>query len=180
MIAKSIHRILFISMIVIGVVWLAVPFIMAILWSLVDPSEPWTVDRVAPPVMSFYRWTYMWESSNLKSALFNSYLLAPTVSIITLILSIPTSYVFGRYNFYGKEVAKLLCLLPLVTPYFVLSIFLTATIISLGLSEYRVVAIVLAHAVMFLPYAIRIMTVGFEQVSQEHIDAARDLSLIHI
>ena len=29
---------------------------------------------------------------------------------------------------------------------------------------------------MFLPYAIRIMTVGFEQVSQEHIDAARDLS----
>ena len=126
MIAKSIHRILFISMIVIGVVWLAVPFIMAILWSLVDPSEPWTVDRVAPPVMSFYRWTYMWESSNLKSALFNSYLLAPTVSIITLILSIPTSYVFGRYNFYGKEVAKLLCLLPLVTPYFVLSIFLTA------------------------------------------------------
>jgi putative spermidine/putrescine transport system permease protein len=163
-------------MIVIGVVWLAVPFIMAILWSLVDPSEPWTVDRVAPPVMSFYRWTYMWESSNLKSALFNSYLLAPTVSIITLILSIPTSYVFGRYNFYGKEVAKLLCLLPLVTPYFVLSIFLTATIISFGLSEYRVVAIVLAHAVMFLPYAIRIMTVGFEQVSQEHIDAARDLS----
>ena len=176
MIAKSIHRILFISMIVIGVVWLAVPFIMAILWSLVDPSEPWTVDRVTPPVMSFYRWTYMWESSNLKSALFNSYLLAPTVAIITLILSIPTSYVFGRYNFYGKEVAKLLCLLPLVTPYFVLSIFLTATIISFGLSEYRVVAIVLAHAVMFLPYAIRIMTVGFEQVSQEHIDAARDLS----
>ena len=167
MIAKSIHRILFISMIVIGVVWLAVPFIMAILWSLVDPSEPWTVDRVTPPVMSFYRWTYMWESSNLKSALFNSYLLAPTVSIITLILSIPTSYVFGRYNFYGKEVAKLLCLLPLVTPYFVLSIFLTATIISLGLSEYRVVAIVLAHAVMFLPNAIRIMTVGFEQVSHD-------------
>jgi putative spermidine/putrescine transport system permease protein len=176
MIAKSLHRILFISMIVIGVIWLAVPFIMAILWSLVDPAEPWTVDRVTPPVMSFYRWTYMWESSNLKYALFNSYLLAPTVSIVTLIFSISTAYVFGRYNFVGKEIAKLLCLLPLVTPYFVLSIFLTATIMSFGLSEYRVAAIVLAHAVMFLPYAIRIMTVGFEQVSQEHIDAARDLS----
>ena len=61
MIAKSLHRILFISMIVIGVIWLAVPFIMAILWSLVDPAEPWTVDRVTPPVMSFYRWTYVGE-----------------------------------------------------------------------------------------------------------------------
>jgi putative spermidine/putrescine transport system permease protein len=113
MIAKSLHRILFISMIVIGVIWLAVPFIMAILWSLVDPAEPWTVDRVTPPVMSFYRWTYMWESSNLKYALFNSYLLAPTVSIVTLIFSISTAYVFGRYNFVGKEIAKLLCLLPI-------------------------------------------------------------------
>ncbi len=105
MIAKSLHRILFISMIVIGVIWLAVPFIMAILWSLVDPAEPWTVDRVTPPVMSFYRWTYMWESSNLKYALFNSYLLAPTVSIVTLIFSISTAYVFGRYNFVGDELA---------------------------------------------------------------------------
>ena len=69
----------------------------------------------------------MWESSNLKDALFNSYLLAPTVSIITLIFSIPTAYVFGRYNFVGKEIAKLLCILPLVTPYFVLSVFFTAT-----------------------------------------------------
>ena len=173
---KNLNRVFIFLILIISFIWLVVPFTMAILWSLVDPSEPWTVDKVAPPVMSFYRWTYMWESSNLKNALINSYVLAPTVSIVTLILSIPTSYVFGRYNFYGKEIAKLLCLLPLVTPYFVLSIFLTATIISFGLVEYRVIAIVLAHAVMFLPYAIRIMTVGFEQVSQEHIDAARDLS----
>lgn len=159
----------------IGIIWLLVPFMMAVLWSLVDPSEPWTVEKILPPEMSFYRWSYMWESSNLKNALINSYVLAPCVSIFTLLLSMPTAYAFGRLDFRGKELAKLLCLLPLVTPYFVLSIFFTATIISLGLSEYRFAAIVFAHAVMFLPYAIRIMTVGFENVSQEQIDAARDL-----
>ena len=138
MIAKSLHRILFISMIVIGVIWLAVPFIMAILWSLVDPAEPWTVDRVTPPVMSFYRWTYMWESSNLKYALFNSYLLAPTVSVVTLIFSISTAYVFGRYNFVGKEIAKLLCLLPLVTPYFY-------DLVCFVNSAHHIVAVILLH-----------------------------------
>ena len=29
----------------IGIIWLLVPFIMALLWSLVDPSEPWTVEK---------------------------------------------------------------------------------------------------------------------------------------
>jgi putative spermidine/putrescine transport system permease protein len=36
-------------------------------------------------------------------------------------------------------------------------------------------AIVFAHSILFLPYAIRILTVSFETVRQDHIDAARDL-----
>ena len=75
----------------IGIIWLLVPFMMAVLWSLVDPSEPWTVEKILPPEMSFYRWSYMWESSNLKNALINSYVLAPCVSIFTLLLSMPHS-----------------------------------------------------------------------------------------
>jgi putative spermidine/putrescine transport system permease protein len=156
-------------------IWLLVPFTMAILWSLVDPAQPWTPDHLLPPQMSTYRWTNMWENSALKPALLNSYTLAPITAIVTLLLAMPTSYCLARVPFPGREVAKLLVLLPLVVPGFVTAIFFTAILFQLGLTQSRFLAILIAHCVLFLPYAIRTLTVGFEQVRQDHIDAARDL-----
>lgn len=160
-------------------VWLVIPFAMAILWSLVDPSEPWTPDRIVPPVMSFYRWVNLWENSALQPALVTSYLLAPTAAILTLLLSLPTAYALGRIEFPGCEFAKILAILPLVVPGFVTAIFFTSLLFQLGLSSWRFGAILFAHCVLFLPYAIRIMTVSFETVRQDHIDAARDLGASH-
>ena len=65
----NLNRVFIFLILIISFVWLVVPFTMAVLWSLVDPSEPWTADKIFPPVMSFYRWNYMWENSNLKEAL---------------------------------------------------------------------------------------------------------------
>jgi putative spermidine/putrescine transport system permease protein len=157
------------------VIWLVVPFTMAVLWSLVDPAEPWTPDYLLPPVMSFYRWVYMWENSLLKQALATSYSLAPSAAILTLMLALPTAYALGRHDFPGKEVVKIIALLPLVVPSFVTAIFFTALLYQVGLAQYRFPAILFAHAVLFLPFAIRILTVSFEQVRQDHINAARDL-----
>ena len=156
-------------------IWLIIPFAMAILWSLVDPSAPWTADLLLPPEMSFARWTNMWQNSALKSALLTSYTLAPSAAILALVLALPTAFALGRFDFPGREVAKLLCLLPLVVPVFITSIFLTSLLFQLGLTAYRTPAVIFAHAIIFLPYAIRIMTVSFEQVRTDHIDAARDL-----
>lgn len=172
---SRLDRILFIALMTICALWLIIPFGMAILWSLVDPSEPWTADRIFPPAMSFYRWQNMWENSSLKSALVNSYTLAPVSAITALILATPTAYALGRIKFPGREACKIIALLPLVVPPFVLAIFFTALLFRLGLTHFRYGAIVFAHSIIFLPYAIRIMTVSFEQIRQDHIDAARDL-----
>lgn len=161
------------------VVWLVIPFVMAVLWSLVDPSEPWTADRILPPVISLYRWSDMWNNSSLKSALLTSYTLAPCAAVATLLLSTPTAFALGRIDFPGRETAKMLCLLPLVVPSFVTAIFFTSILYQLGLNTWRFGAILFAHAVLTLPYAIRIMTVSFETVRQDHIDAARDLGASH-
>jgi putative spermidine/putrescine transport system permease protein len=157
------------------IVWLVIPFAMAVLWSLVDPSEPWTADKLLPPAMSFYRWTDMWANSSLKSALVTSYTLAPSAAVATLLLAMPTSFALGRIEFPGRETAKMLCLLPLVVPSFVTAIFFTSILYQLGLNTWRFGAILFAHAVLTMPYAIRILTVSFETVRQDHIDAARDL-----
>ena len=160
---------------VVFTVWLIIPFAIAVLWSLTDPAEPWTASTLLPPVMSFARWSDMWQHSGLKQALLTSYTLAPTAAVTCLLLSLPTALALGRFAFPGREAAKILCLLPLVVPPFVTSIFFTALLFTLGLQNFRFGAIVFAHSVLFLPYAIRIMTVSFEQVRQDHIDAARDL-----
>lgn len=170
-----INRVLLAALLVVCIVWLVVPFGMAILWSLVDPSEPWTADRVLPPAMSFYRWVDMWQNSSLKQALATSYSLAPLAAIASLLLAAPTAYALGRIEFPGRELAKIACLLPLVVPGFVTAIFFTALLFELGLHMFRFPAILFAHAVLALPYSIRILTVSFEQVRQDHIDAARDL-----
>lgn len=170
-----INRVLIAVLLAVYLVWLLIPFVMAVLWSLVDPSATWTPDRLIPPAMSLYRWDFMWNNSLLKPALLNSYILAPTAAVVTLLLAMPTAYALGRYEFRGKETAKLIALLPLVVPGFVTAIFFSSILFQIGLAQYRFWAILLAHAVLFLPFAIRILTVSFEQVRQDHIDAARDL-----
>lgn len=172
---QRLNQVLLALLLSLTALWLIVPFTMAVLWSLVDPSEPWTADKLVPPAMSFYRWQHMWENSSLKTALVNSYVLAPSAAIAALVLATPTAYALGRIRFPGREVCKLLALLPLIVPPFVTSIFFTSLLYQLGLNTWRFGAILFAHAIVFMPYAIRIMTVSFEQVRTDHIDAARDL-----
>lgn len=173
------NQLLMAALLVVCAIWLIIPFSMAVLWSLVDPAGTWTPDKLVPPVMSTYRWEHMWEHSLLQQALVNSYTLAPTAAVVTMLLAMPTAYALGRYDFPGKEAAKLVALLPLVVPGFVTAIFFSSILFQLGVAQYRFWAILFAHAILFLPFALRILTVSFEQVRQDHIDAARDLGASH-
>lgn len=159
---------------VVFFLWLVLPFGLAVIWSLVDPATGWEYPDVLPPNLTIARWSEVWTTTALPQALRNSYLLAPCAAVIALILAMPTAYCFARYDFPGKGIAQILTLLPLVVPGFVLAIFFSALIFKLGIYS-RFLSILLAHCVLFLPYAIRIMTVSFEMVNQDLIDAARDL-----
>lgn len=84
----NLNSVLIASLLVVVALWLAIPFGMAVLWSLVDPVEPWTADKLLPPVMSFYRWVDLWENSLLKPALLTSYSLAPAAAILSLLMAL--------------------------------------------------------------------------------------------
>ncbi|SIQ37047.1 putative spermidine/putrescine transport system permease protein [Rhizobium sp. RU35A] len=159
---------------IVFTIGLALPFAMAVLWSLVDPSHPWAYPAVLPPVLSFRRWIEIWTTSALPQALANSYLLAATVSVSTLLLALPTAYAFGRLQFPGKAAAQMLTLIPLVIPGFVGAIFFSALLVRFGVYS-RFAGIALGHTVIFLPYAIRLLSLSFAMVRQDLIDAARDL-----
>ncbi|AXN33803.1 MULTISPECIES: ABC transporter permease [Vibrio] len=171
---KLINKIAIGLFIAVNFFWLGVPFIMALLWSLVDPEHPWSYPDVLPQVLSFGRWTDMWENSGLVEALQNSYTIAPAVAILTVLLALPTAYALGRIDFRGKRVAEVITLLPLVMPGMIIGVFFSSMLIALDFSN-AYVGIVIGHTVLALPYAIRILSASFKSVPQDLIDASRDL-----
>lgn len=177
--SQTVHgrRVVTISLIfflIANFVWLGLPFGMAILWSLVDPDHPWSYPDLFPQVLSFNRWLLVWDKTSLSHALFNSYTIAPAVAVVSLLLSLPTAYAFGRMNFRGKAIAEMLTLIPLVMPSMIIGIFFSAMLMNLDISN-PFFGIVLGHTVLTLPYSIRIMAAGFKSVPQDMVDASRDL-----
>ena len=171
---RLIARISLIFFILANFIWLFLPFLMAGLWSLVDPAKPWSYPDIFPQSLSFERWKIVWETTSLPEAMFNSYTIAPTVSLITILLSLPTAYAFGRMEFRGKKLAELLTLIPLVIPGMIIALFFSRMLLDLNINN-PFIGIVIGHVVLTLPYAIRILSAGFSSVPQDLIDASRDL-----
>ncbi|WP_443091269.1 ABC transporter permease [Basfia succiniciproducens] len=172
--SKIIARISLTFFVLVNFIWLVLPFLMAGLWSLVDPKQPWSYPDILPPSLSLERWQMVWENTSLPEAMFNSYTIAPTVSLITISLSIPTAYAFGRMEFRGKKIAELLTLIPLVIPGMIIALFFSRMLLDLNISN-PFFGIVIGHVVLTLPYAIRILSAGFSSVPQDLIEASRDL-----
>ncbi len=163
-----------VAMLVVMLVWMILPLALALLWAMVDPDYTWSYPDVFPQKLSFRRWPMLWETTTLKQSMINSYSLGAAVTVMTLLLAMPTAYAFGRIEFKGKNVARLLTLLPMVLPGFVVAIFFSSLLISIGVYS-RFLGIMIGHCIVLLPFAIRILSVSFSQVRQDLIDAAKDL-----
>ena len=156
------------------IVWTAVPLFMAVMWSLVDPDNPWSPPAVLPPSLSLAQWEYVFEYSNIVLAVTTSFILAPVVTIVSFVLSLPTAYALARYQFWGKEALKLLILLPIVMPGMVIAMFLSRVFYGFGLAQ-TFVGLVIGHTLLSMPYMLRILTTAIESIPQDLIDAARNL-----
>lgn len=154
--------------------WLVIPFILTVLWSLVDKTHPWAWPDALPPVLSLGRWVEVWTTTALPQALKNSYLLAATVSVLTLLLALPAAWAFGRMSFTGKSLLQNAVLLPLIVPGFVIALFFSMLLNVVGIHS-RFVGILLGHTIILMPYAVRILTLSFSQIRQDTLDAARDM-----
>ena len=102
----------------------------------------------------------------------NSYVIAITVTVLTLVCAILAAYAFSRYQFRGKSLVNVVIVgiqavppITLVIPYFGL-------IVALRLyNSYQ--GLVLTYMVFTLPYAIVMMTGYFNTLPRELDEAAR-------
>ncbi|MFA6682114.1 MAG: ABC transporter permease [Sphaerochaeta sp.] len=171
---KRFYLMITLFFVIVQLLWVGIPILMAIMWSLVNPKDAWSYPNLFPPSFSLDQWRYVFNYTNIARALKTSYSIAPLAVILSFLLSLPTSYVLGRKNIPGKKVFMLVVLLPMIMPGMVVALFLSRVFNMMGLSQ-TFFGLVLAHTLMSMPYMIRVMTTSFAAIPQDVIDAAENL-----
>jgi len=108
----------------------------------------------------------------LSEPLKNSALIATGTAILSLVITIPGAYVFGRKEFPGKEIAFYLVILALLFPYILLVIPISDVWNELGLFN-TIPGLWLAYQVFVTPFAIWILRDFFEKLPANLEEAAQ-------
>ncbi len=154
--------------------WIVVPMGMAVLWSLVNPDYPWSYPQMFPSNLSLYHWDHVFRYTDILGAIKNSLIVAAMTTIGCSVLALPTAYAIGRRKLIGGEAFKIAMLLPMAMPGMAMAIFLGRLFAQWGLSN-SYTGVAMAHILCTMPLMLRILTVSFESVPQDIVDAASNL-----
>jgi ABC-type glycerol-3-phosphate transport system permease component len=108
----------------------------------------------------------------LSEPLKNSALIATGTAILSLVITIPGAYVFGRKEFPGKEIAFYLVILALLFPYILLVIPITDLWYQYNLHN-TMIGLILAYQVFVTPFAVWILRDFFEKLPANLEEAAQ-------
>ncbi|HSE75755.1 MAG TPA: ABC transporter permease subunit [Dongiaceae bacterium] len=150
------------------------PIIVAVFWSLVDPEVGWFPPDVVPSSLSLANWRALLAVPEMANAFVTSFTIATLVTLLCAALGLPTGFALGRRPVKLRKLLELMVLTPLMLPSIVLATGLGSIFIRMGLSQ-TVAGVVLAQAVVVLPFMIRIVSATVGGVPQDVIDAARNL-----
>ncbi len=156
------------------VIVVGLPLLMAVLWSLVDPDNPWSYPNPFPTSLSLAQWEFVFKYTDIVPAIITSFTIAPIATLCAFLLALPTAYAIGRYEFPGKELIRALILLPIVLPGMVVALFLSRAFDFLGLAQ-TFPGLVLGHTLMGLPFMLRLLSTSFAAIPNEISDAASNL-----
>ncbi|WP_372618552.1 ABC transporter permease [Falsiroseomonas sp.] len=124
-----------------------------------------------PPGLSTRWYAALFSNGELMTALRNSAVLALLVASIALLAGIPAAYAIARLRFPGRDTIATLLVAPLLLPSLVLGLALLLALQPLKLAATWP-GLVLAHSMVALPFAVRIMTTAFGAVPRDVEEAA--------
>lgn len=151
----------------------AVTFIYPFLWmassTLKPPSEVGSLSLI-PDHVTFDNYRIMWSRAPFGRALFNSLLVASTITGSVLVLGSMTAYAMARLTFPGRHALNLATMAVLLVPGQLTLIPLYTLIVQLGWID--------SYAALIIPYlfnatAILMLRQFFLQIPQSLIDSAR-------
>lgn len=124
-----------------------------------------------PPGFSTRWYAALFSNAELMRALRNSAVLATAVAALALLAGIPAAYAIARLRFPGRGALAGLLAAPLLLPTLVLGLALLLALQPAGLAATWP-GLLLAHATVALPFAVRIMTTAFATVPRDLEEAA--------
>ena len=151
----------------------ALTFIYPFLWmastTLKPPLDVGTLSLI-PRDVTFANYRTMWERAPFGRALFNSAMVAVTITSAVLVFGSMTAYAMARLNFRGRPLLNAVTLAVLLVPGQLTLIPLYTLIVQLGWID--------TYAALIVPYlfnatAILMLRQFFLQIPQSLVDSAR-------
>jgi putative spermidine/putrescine transport system permease protein len=150
--------------------FLAVPVLIVVLVSF-DVAD---YVQFPPSGLTLKWYARILASDTTRLAILNSIIVGIGSTVIAVSLAVPAAYLIVRRNFHGREALLTLLLSPLTIPWVVFGLALLNFWSALELPR-NLFAIIIAHAVIGLPYVVRTCTAVLANVPPSFELAARTL-----
>ncbi len=160
-----------ITVLTLIVVGLLAPFLILGMSSF---AHEWRWPQLLPASFSLRAWTVVFQDSQLWEALFVTAVIGMLVIVLNFLLGLPAGRALAYEEFKGKSLIETLLLLPILVPSLAIGMGLLFTAIRLGMADHWI-GVVLIHLVPTLPYTIRILRAGYENIGWKYEEAARNL-----
>jgi multiple sugar transport system permease protein len=148
-----------------------------ILWMLISSFKTNTEIFAYPPQLitqgfSLDAYTGVFTDPSKLRFFLNSYIVAISVTLLTLLISILAAYAFSRYEFRGKSAMNIVIIGVQAVPPITLLIPYFSLIVALGLYN-SYLGLILTYMVFTVPYAVILMTSYFNTLPRELDEAVK-------
>lgn len=168
----------------IGRRWLSGVLVVVLLSLLLLPLVPLALSsigqgyfypQVLPEVVGGRAWRIVLAADGSTwPALWDSALLAGTVTLLAVVIGLPAGRALGQYRFRGRGLVEFLLLAPVLVPPIAVAIGLHGALLRLGLTG-SMTGVVLVHLVPVLPYVVLILAGTFANLDPAYEAQARSL-----
>lgn len=145
------------------------PFVYMLSVVFRPAAELWEV-RLIPS--AFTMETLMTSWGRVGDLLWNSFMISSGTMVVSLLIVIPSSYVFGRLDFAGKSTMFYLVLLIIMFPFVLLIIPIAETWFRLGLYN-TIPGMWIAYQIFVAPFAIWVLRDYFAKLPVNLEESAR-------
>ncbi len=127
-----------------------------------------------PPGLSLQWYTTFFGDRYLTGALLLSLRIAVFASAIAVAVGTLTAFILTRYRIRGGNALRILFLAPFIVPYIIQAVGLFQVFLRLGLRG-NLISIIIAHAVIGVPYVLLVVSAGLLSVPRSLEEAAKGL-----
>jgi multiple sugar transport system permease protein len=163
------YRATFYTVVLLFLTSTLVPFGLVFLISISQPGAYFEGWVGIPSNITFENWINGFNS--LKDNLINSFLIAAGVTVISMVVTIPSAYAFGRKEFPGRKVLFYTIIIAMMFPYILLVLPIADVWIQMGLYN-TLPGLWIAYQVFVTPFAIWILRDYFQKLPRNIEEAA--------